>query len=86
MWTRKHDTLVAESLSPIAMAMWISVSLPFVVNYTLQNNWRVVLAYFFRLMLFTFLFLVSIGFWVKDRQHKGVWQKFLKALKQEANE
>jgi hypothetical protein len=86
MWTRKHDPLVAESISPIAMAMWISVSLPFVLNYTLQNNWRVALTYSFRLIFFIVLFLVSIGFWVKDPQHKGIWQKFLKALKQEANE
>jgi len=86
MWTRKHDPLVAESISPIAMAMWISVSLPFVLNYTLQNNWRVALTYSFRLIFFIVLFLVSIGFWVKDPQHKGIWQKFLYALKQEANE
>ncbi|MEH2063621.1 MAG: hypothetical protein V7K50_15390 [Nostoc sp.] len=86
MWTRKHDPLVAESISPIAMAMWISVSLPFVLNYTLQNNWRVALTYFLRLIFFIVFFLVSIGFWVKDRQHKGIWQKFIKALKQEANE
>ena len=86
MWTRKHDPLVAESISPIAMAMWISVSLPFVLNYTLQNNGRVALTYSFRLIFFIVLFLVSIGFWVKDPQHKGIWQKFLKALKQEANE
>lgn len=86
MWTRKHDPLVAESISPIAMAMWISVSLPFVLNYTLQNNWRVALTYSFRLTFFVVFFLVAIGFWVKDPQHKGIWQKFLKALKQEANE
>jgi hypothetical protein len=86
MWTRKHDPLVVESISPIAMGMWISVSLPFVLNYTLQNNWRVALTYSFRLIFFIVFFLVSIGFWVKDSQHKGVWQKFLKALKQEAKE
>lgn len=86
MWTRKHDPLVAESISPIAIGMGLFVSLPFVLNYTLQNDWRAALAYFFRLIFFIVFFLVSIGFWVKDRRHKGIWQKFLKALKQEANE
>ncbi|MTJ12266.1 hypothetical protein FJR11_06590 [Anabaena sp. UHCC 0187] len=86
MWPRKHDPLVVESNSPIAMAVWISVSLPFVIDNTLENDWGAVLTYSFRLIMFIVLFLVSIGFWVKDPQHKGVWQKFLKALKQEAKE
>jgi hypothetical protein len=86
VWTRKHEPLVAESNSPTSTLIWICVILPFCINYMLQKDWQVTLSYFFRLSLYVFLFLVSIGFWVKDPLHKGIWQKIIKAFKQEVNE
>jgi len=86
MWSHKHEIIVAESLSVVAMAINICATLPFLIYYALQNNWRVTLTSFFKLILFGFLFLAAIGFWVKDSRHQGVWQKLITALKQEANE
>lgn len=86
MWTHKHEIIVAESLSVVAMTINICATLPFLIYYAIQNDWRVTLTSFFKLILFGFLFLAAIGFWVKDSRHEGVWQKSIKALKQEANE
>jgi hypothetical protein len=66
--------------------MAILVSLPFFITYTLQNNWQVAITYLIKLIAFTTFFLLSIGFWVKDTKHQGIWQKFTRALKQEADE
>ncbi|MEG4943589.1 hypothetical protein [Microcoleus sp. F4-D5] len=86
MWSHKHEIVVAESLSVVAMTINIGATLPFLIYYALQSNWRVTMTSFFKLILFGFLFVAAIGFWVKDSRHEGVWQKLIKALKQEANE
>jgi len=86
MWNRKHEVTVAQSNSVFAQILGISTTLPFIIYYSIHGDIKIALDSFIRLFINIFLFLVSIGFWVKDRQHKGVWQKFLKALKQEANE
>ena len=86
MWNRKHEVTVAQSNSVLAQLLAISTTLPFVIYYSINADIKIALDNFIRLFLYVFLFLVAIGFWVKDPQHKGIWQKFLKALKQEANE
>jgi hypothetical protein len=86
IWGRKHQVKVAQSYSVFAQLLSISTTLPFLVYYSINADIKIALDNLIRLFLYIFLFLLSIGFWVKDPQHKGVWQKFLKAFKQEAKE
>ncbi|MEH2063622.1 MAG: hypothetical protein V7K50_15395 [Nostoc sp.] len=86
MWNRKHEVTVAQSNSVFAQILAIFTTLPFLIYYSVHGDIKIALDNFIRLFLYIFLFLVAIGFWVKDPQHKGIWQKFIKAFKQEANE
>ncbi|MTJ12267.1 TerB family tellurite resistance protein [Anabaena sp. UHCC 0187] len=86
IWPRKHELTVVQSRSLLAQILSISTTLPFLVYYSIHGDIKIALDNFIRLCMYIFLFLVAIGFWVKDPQHNGIWQKFIKAFKQEAKE
>jgi len=86
LWSRKHDPRVAQSTSVFAQVLAVSTTLPFFIYYSFHKDFNIALESLFRLIAFSFYFLVAIGFWVKDPDHRGVWQKLTKALKQEVSE
>lgn len=89
LWKRKHEPVVAESISIFSMMLHILTNIPFVLYYLViaeNKDFRVGLTNIIGIVFFSFSLLTGIGFWVKEPGHAGLWHKFVKALKQEANE
>ncbi|MGK7902109.1 MAG: hypothetical protein AB4352_11995 [Hormoscilla sp.] len=89
LWKRKHEPVVAESISIFSMMLHLLTNIPFVLYYLViaeNKDFRVGLTNIIGILFFSFSLLTGIGFWVKDTGHAGWWQKFMKALKQEAGE
>lgn len=89
LWKRKHEPVVAESISIFSMMLHLLTNIPFVLYYLViaeNQDLRVGFTNIIGIIFFSFSLLTGIGFWVKDPGHAGLWQKFIKALKQEARE
>lgn len=86
LWSRKHDPRVAQSTSLFAQILAVSTTLPFFIYYSFYKDFNIALESLFRLIAYSFYFLVGIGFWVKDPHYRGGWQKLTNAFKQEASE
>ena len=89
LWKRKHEPVVAESISIFSMMLHLLTNIPFVIYYLViaeNQDLRVGVTNIIGIVFFSFSLLTGIGFWVKDPDHYGLWQKFMKALKQEAGE
>lgn len=86
MWSRKHEPVVADSISVAAQLISFVTIIPFVLSYSLQENYGDAIYQLLWIVYTAFLILIGIGFWVKERRYLGVWQKFLRALRQESYE
>lgn len=86
IWSRKHETVVAESVSVVGQLISLLTILPFLISYSFQGNYSDAIYQLFWFIYTAFLILTGIGFWVKEHKYLGIWQKFLKSLKQEKNE
>ncbi len=87
LWPRKHEPEVASSFSVVAQIIGIASTIPFLLNSVLVlGDWKLAIQQLMTLALTTFFLFLGIGFWVKERRRLGLWQKFLKALKQESKE
>lgn len=86
MWSRKHETVVAESISVAAQLISFFTIIPFLINYSFQGKYEDAIYQFLWIIYTAFLILTGIGFWVKERQYIGIWQKLFRALGQESHE
>ena len=86
VWNRKHERVVAESISTGGRSIAIAVAIPFILNFVLKRDYRTLASYLILFFNDAVFFLVSIGFWVRDGKRIRIWQKFLRALRQERNE
>lgn len=86
MWSRKHEPVVAESISVAAQLISFITIIPFLVNYSLRGKYEDAIYQFLWIFYTAFLILTGIGFWVKERRYVGVWQKLLSSLGQESHE
>lgn len=86
IWSRKHEPVVADSVSIAAQLISFATILPFVINYSVNGNYWDAFYQFLWIIYTVFLILIGIGFWVKEHKYLGIWQKLLRALKQESNE
>lgn len=86
MWSRKHEPVVADSISVAAQLISFVTILPFVINYSFKRNYGDAFYQILWIIYTAFMILTGIGFWVKERKYLGVWQKLLRALRQESNE
>jgi hypothetical protein len=86
IWSRKHEPVVADSISIAAQLISFTTILPFVINYSFQGNYWDAIYQFLWIIYTAFLILVGIGFWVKEHKYLGICQKLFRALKQEGDE
>lgn len=86
MWSRKHESVVADSISVAAQLLSLATILPFLISYSFSGNYWDALYQFLWVVYTAFLILTGIGFWVKKHKYLGVWPQLLKALRQESNE
>ncbi|MBC6423104.1 MAG: hypothetical protein GDA43_15725 [Hormoscilla sp. SP5CHS1] len=77
MWKRKHEPVVAESISIFSMMLHLLTNIPFVLYYLViaeNQDLRVWFTNIIGIIFFSFSLLTGIGFWVKDPGHSGLWQ------------
>lgn len=87
VWSRKHQKVVAESVSVSAQLIGILTSIPFLIKYSLMDNDFMSLANIsIKLALTLFFLMIGIGLWVRVEGRAGLWSKVKHALKLEKEE
>jgi hypothetical protein len=87
LWARKHIRDVAESISVAAALLSLLTTLPFLLKFVVVDHDYVAAAKFaLSLIVFFVFFFVGIGFWVRDEDSAGLWQKLKQALSTERGE
>jgi hypothetical protein len=86
IWSRKHETIVAESISVGAKTLGMSIAVIFIFNFLMKRDYGSLISYFLFLVSDIIFFLIGLGFWVRKGKKLGIWSKFFRALKQESSE
>ena len=87
LWSRKHDRVVAESISVWAQLIGIVTSLPFMIRYVLIDGDYMSLANMTINLALTVLYLmIGVGLWLSLDGEMGLWTKAKRALRLERKE
>jgi len=86
LWTRKHETVVAESISVTAELMGMLPGLIYALNYFFERQWQGMLDELSYLVLGGFTILIGIKLWVEGERKKGLWTLLKEALQQDREE
>jgi hypothetical protein len=87
IWSRKHERVVAESVSVSAQLISAMTMLPFLIKYIAIDGdhmsfWNMAI----RLVLALLYLAIGVGFWVKVSGRDSFWTKIKRALKLEKAE
>ena len=86
IWIRKHEAVVAESVSVTAQLLALATGIPFVALYINQGAYEGAIADGVMLLLNFALIAIGIGIWVEGRRDLGFWAKLKKSLRTERRE
>lgn len=87
VWSRKHERVVAESVSVSAQLIGIVTSVPFLVKYTFIDTDLMSFANMsIKLALTLFFLAIGIGVWVRVEGRESLWAKVKRSLKLEKEE
>lgn len=86
LWKRKHEAIVAESISVYAQFISLSTGFVITVHYLMNKEWQGFLDSTFFLIFAIFQFLVGIGLWVSFKREFGIWTLLKKSLQFEKSE
>lgn len=87
LWSRKHEKVVAESISIWAQLIGILTMLPFLAKYLLlDNDYMSFASLTIRLVMAFFFLVIGIGFWVAVARKESLWNKARRALRLERKE
>lgn len=86
IWIRKHERVVAESLSVTALGLGSVMSLPFLITNLRNKEYLGAADGATWLVCDLMLILVGIGLFVPDPLRRGVWRKLRAALRLERTE
>jgi hypothetical protein len=87
LWTRKHEKVVAESISVSAQLIGIVTMLPFLIKYMLfDGDYMSFANMMIRLALTLFFLAIGVGFWVSVQRRENLLTKAKRALKLEKEE
>jgi hypothetical protein len=87
LWSRKHEKVVAESISVSAQLIGILTMLPFLAKYILLDDDYMSFASLAIRLVLTFFFLaIGIGLWVAVARRESLWTKTRRALRLERKE
>lgn len=87
VWSRKHERVVAESVSVSAQMIGIVTSLPFLIKYTfIDSDFMSFANMSIKLALTLFFLAIGIGIWVRVEGHESFWSKVKRSLKLEKEE
>jgi len=87
IWSRKHEKVVAESVSVSAQIIGIVTTLPFLIKYTVIDGDLMSFANMsIKLALTLFFLMIGIGMWVQVESLESLWSKVKRSLKLEKEE
>jgi len=86
IWSRKHEAIVAESVSVGAKTLGISIAVIFLFNFIVKRDYGSLISYLLFLLSDIIFLLIGIGFWVKKSNKLGIWNRFFRSLNQEKSE
>jgi len=87
VWSRKHEKVVAESISVTAQIIGLLTALPFIIKYVLiDKDYMSLTNMSIKLGLTIFFLMISIGVWVRVGRKESLWTKTKRALKLEKEE
>lgn len=87
LWSRKHERIVAESISVSAQLIGIITTLPFLVRYLIIDGDYMSLANMAINLALTVLYLmIGVGIWLQVDEEAGLWAMAKRALRLERKE
>lgn len=86
IWIRKHEAVVAESVSVSAQLLALATGIPFVALYVNQGAYEGAVADIMMLLVNLALIAIGIGIWVEGRRDLGLWGMLKKSLRIERRE
>ncbi|MCB1326764.1 MAG: hypothetical protein KDK35_16135 [Leptospiraceae bacterium] len=86
IWLRKHEKVVAESISISAQLLAVGTGLPYAIHYLLDEEWEGAADTILFLLVNGVLFSIGIGLWVEGNRNKGFFALLRKALRLERTE
>lgn len=86
IWIRKHEAVVAESVSVSAQLLALITGLPFVALYVNEGAYEGAIGDGIFLLVNLAMIAIGIGFWVEGRRGLGFWYNLKKSLRTERSE
>ena len=86
IWIRKHEAMVADSVSVSAQLLALATGFPFVMLYINEGAYEGAMADGVMLLVNFAMIAIGIGIWVEGRRDLGVWGKLKKSLRLERRE
>ena len=86
IWIRKHERVVAESVSVAAAVLGLLTAVPFLVKQVLARDVSSAINILTGLVMSCFFLSVGIGLWVRGSGQEGFWRLLLKSLRLESQE
>ncbi|WP_414577839.1 hypothetical protein [Anabaena sp. CCY 9402-a] len=86
VWSRKHEPIVAESVSVGARILAVAFIIPFLMSSLVKLDLGSAANYLLMGVNDGVFLLIGIGVWVKGGKRTSFWRKFFRSLRQEQNE
>ncbi len=86
IWIRKHEAMVADSVSVSAQLLALATGFPFVMLYINEGAYEGAVGDGVMLLVNFAMIAIGIGIWVEGRRDLGFWGKLKKSLRLERRE
>jgi hypothetical protein len=86
IWIRKHERVVAESVSVAAAMLGLLTAAPFLAKHMLAGDASSFVNTITGFIMSCFFLSVGIGLWVRGSTQQGFWRLLLKSLRLESRE
>ena len=86
IWIRKHERVVAESVSVAAAVLGLLTAVPFLLKHSLAGDLSSSISTLTGFIMSCFFLSVGIGLWVRGSAKEGFWRLLLRSLRLESRE
>ncbi len=86
IWIRKHEAVVAESVSVSAQLLALTTGIPFVALYINEGAYEGAIGDGIILLVNLAMIAIGVGFWVEGRRESGFWGNLKRSLRTERSE
>jgi len=86
IWSRKHERVVAESVSVAAALLGLLTAAPFLMKHGMAGDMSSAISTLTGIVMSCFFVSVGIGLWVRGSRQIGFWRLLLRSLRLESRE